>query len=142
MSVWRPSSSRSCSRACACWSLQAARFVELVARSRRRQGNRGCGDWLQDKLDACIRLGADVGINYKEGDFAPKVLEATSNQGVDLILDFIGASYWAQNLASLAIEGRLVLLGTMGGSVAGSTEVGAILRSDDTRIWCHTVALC
>ena len=83
-----------------------------------------------------------MGINYKEGDFAPKVLEATSNQGVDLILDFIGASYWAQNLASLAIEGRLVLLGTMGRSVAGSTEVGAILRSDDTRIWCHTVALC
>ncbi len=69
-----------------------------------------------EKLDYCRSLGADYGINYKEQDFDKEVLQATDNNGVDLILDFIGASYWRKNLASIKVDGRWVLIGFLGGS--------------------------
>jgi NADPH:quinone reductase-like Zn-dependent oxidoreductase len=48
----------------------------------------------KQKLEACRRLGAEIIINYKEGPFAPKILDTTEGRGVDLILDFVGAPYW------------------------------------------------
>ena len=68
-----------------------------------------------DKIQRCLELGATAGCNYKERDFADWVKEVTKDQGVDLIEDFIGASYWDKNLRSLKIGGRLVLVGLMGG---------------------------
>ncbi|ASN03925.1 NAD(P)H-quinone oxidoreductase [Virgibacillus necropolis] len=68
------------------------------------------------KLDYCRSLGADLCINYKEQNFAEEVLKATSNQGANVILDFIGASYWKQNLTSLTVDGRLILIGVLGGA--------------------------
>ncbi|SDJ80490.1 NAD(P)H-quinone oxidoreductase [Sediminibacillus albus] len=70
----------------------------------------------QEKLDFCRSLGADVEINYKEQDFDEKVLEATNGQGAAVILDFIGASYYRKNLASLQVDGRWVLIGLLGGA--------------------------
>ncbi|WP_156289365.1 NAD(P)H-quinone oxidoreductase [Oceanobacillus salinisoli] len=70
----------------------------------------------KQKLDFCRSLGADVCINYKEQNFDEEVLRATNNQGVDLILDFIGASYWDKNLASIKVDGRWVLIGVLGGT--------------------------
>lgn len=70
----------------------------------------------KEKLDFCRSLGADVGINYKEQTFEEAVLKATDNQGVDLILDFIGASYFKKNLASLTLDGRWILIGVLGGA--------------------------
>lgn len=69
-----------------------------------------------EKQNFCTELGANLAINYKEGPFAPKVLEATGGKGVNVILDFVGGSYWQQNLDSLAVDGRLILIGLMGGS--------------------------
>jgi putative PIG3 family NAD(P)H quinone oxidoreductase len=80
------------------------------------------------KLDFCLKLGAKIAINYNDGEFAKQVLEATGNQGVDIILDFIGASYMAQNLASLAPDGRLILLATMGGGQVNQFNLMTILR--------------
>src|SRR5699024_2789855 len=51
----------------------------------------------KEKLDFCSSLGADYCINYKEQNFDEEVQRATNNQGVDLILEFIGASYWRKN---------------------------------------------
>ena len=68
------------------------------------------------KLDFCKELGADVLINYKEQDFDQEVLKATNDKGVDLILDFVGASYWDKNLTSIKTDGRWVVIGTLGGS--------------------------
>jgi tumor protein p53-inducible protein 3 len=83
----------------------------------------------EPKLQRCRELGAHVAINYREGEFAPKVLAATAQRGVDVILDFVGASYWEQNLASLAVDGRLIIVGTMGGSkVSGGIDLGLLLR--------------
>ncbi|WP_249871671.1 NAD(P)H-quinone oxidoreductase [Oceanobacillus saliphilus] len=70
----------------------------------------------KEKLDFCRSLGADVCINYKEQRFDEEVLKATNNQGVDLILDFIGASYWSKNLSSIKVDGRWVLIGILGGA--------------------------
>lgn len=68
-----------------------------------------------EKIQRCLDLGAHAGCNYKERDFAEWVQEVTNKQGVDLIEDFIGATYWERNLKSLRTCGRLVLVGTMGG---------------------------
>lgn len=70
------------------------------------------------KCDRCRELGADLAVNYKSDSFAARVAEATGGRGVDVVLDSIGASYLADNLASLAIGGRLVLIGLMGGAKA------------------------
>lgn len=80
------------------------------------------------KLDACRQLGATTAINYKESSFAPKVLAATDNRGVDLILDFVGAPYWEGNYTSLALDGRLILLATMGGSELEHFNLSSLMR--------------
>ncbi|MGY3316248.1 NADPH:quinone reductase-like Zn-dependent oxidoreductase [Peribacillus simplex] len=57
-------------------------------------------------MDFCHSLGADICINYKKQSFDEEVLKATNDQGVDVILDFIGASYWEKNLKSVRTDGR------------------------------------
>lgn len=70
----------------------------------------------EEKLEFCKKLGADVVINYKEKEFDKIVLEVTQGKGVDLILDFVGASYWEKNLNSIKVDGRMVLIGILGGT--------------------------
>ncbi len=68
----------------------------------------------QDKLDECKKFGLDVAINTGENpDFAEEI-----KNGVDVILDLVGASYFEQNLQSLALKGRLILVGLVGGRKA------------------------
>ncbi|CAM0942826.1 unnamed protein product [Alopecurus aequalis] len=74
----------------------------------------------EEKLAACKDLGADVCINYKTEDFVARIKEETDGKGVDVILDNIGGSYLQRNLNSLAVDGRLFIIGFMGGTV---TEV-------------------
>ncbi|KAG6603717.1 Quinone oxidoreductase PIG3, partial [Cucurbita argyrosperma subsp. sororia] len=71
----------------------------------------------EDKLAVCKDLGADVCINYKTEDFVARVKEETDGKGVDVILDSIGAPYFQRNLESLNLDGRLFIIGTMGGAV-------------------------
>jgi tumor protein p53-inducible protein 3 len=80
-----------------------------------------------EKLDACLTLGANNAINYKEGPFATAVKELTGGKGVNIILDFIGASYFEQNIKSLAMDGKLIIIGTMGGAKAESFNLGLLL---------------
>lgn len=80
------------------------------------------------KLSVCRDLGADVAINYKDGPFAPHIRDATDTQGVDLILDFVGAAYWEQNLSALALDGRLVLISLLGGAMVAQVNLGKLLR--------------
>ena len=71
-----------------------------------------------EKATFVTDLGADVTINYREDDFVEVVRSATAGHGVDVILDNIGAKYLARNLESLALEGRLVVIGLQGGASA------------------------
>ncbi len=70
------------------------------------------------KLARCRELGADVAINYREEDFVAALRDATGGAGADVILDIMGASYLERNLAALATNGRLVIIGRQGGSLA------------------------
>src|SRR5215470_68347 len=69
-----------------------------------------------DKIARITALGAEAGINYKTEDFATRVRELTNRAGVELVQDFIGAAYWQRNLQCLKVDGRLVLVGLMGGT--------------------------
>ncbi|WCJ26959.1 oxidoreductase zinc-binding dehydrogenase family protein [Euphorbia peplus] len=71
----------------------------------------------QEKLAACKELGADVCINYKAEDFVARVKEETGGKGVDVILDCMGASYFHKNMDILGVDGRLFIIGFMGGTV-------------------------
>src|ERR1700733_3284235 len=77
-----------------------------------------CTAGSPQKLDRCRELGADVVINYRTEDFVAAVKKATGDAGADVILDIMGASYLARNLAALAVNGRLVVIGRQGGSRA------------------------
>jgi NADPH2:quinone reductase len=70
------------------------------------------------KAEACLALGADHAILYKEEDFAERATALTDGRGPDVILDHIGAAYLEQNLACLALYGRLVIIGLLGGAKA------------------------
>ncbi|KAL2018852.1 hypothetical protein VTK56DRAFT_341 [Thermocarpiscus australiensis] len=72
-------------------------------------------------------LGATAAFNYKEQDWVQEVLKKTDGKGVDLVVDFVGASYFQKNLDVVARDGRICMLGLMGGSVATSVDVGKLL---------------
>ncbi len=72
----------------------------------------------QEKIDRCIEFGADAGLNRHEGEFAGAVGKWTDGRGADVILDPVGGAYLAANLASLATDGRLVIIGLLGGASA------------------------
>jgi len=71
-----------------------------------------------EKCAACERLGASYAINYQTQDFVTAVRHATGGVGVDVILDIVGGDYLPRNLECLALNGRLVQIGLMGGSKA------------------------
>ena len=81
----------------------------------------------EDKIKVAKGLGAMHGINYKEGEFSTKVSEITDKKGVNLILDCVGGSYWKQNADCLAMEGRWVLYGLLGGSKVDGPLLATIL---------------
>ena len=108
------------------------------------------------KCAACERLGARA-INYRTADFVQVTREFTGDKGVDVILDIVGGDYLQKNIECLAMHGRLIQIGLLGGSraeinlrplmqkrltVTGSTlrtrsvaEKGAIARELETRVW-------
>jgi putative PIG3 family NAD(P)H quinone oxidoreductase len=77
-----------------------------------------CTAGSAEKLARCRELGADIAINYREEDFVAALHDATGGAGADVILDIMGASYLAKNLAALATDGRLAIIGRQGGSRA------------------------
>ncbi|MEE9285485.1 MAG: NAD(P)H-quinone oxidoreductase [Dehalococcoidia bacterium] len=79
-----------------------------------------------EKLRRAAELGLDVGINYRDDDFAEVIRQRTHGRGVDVVLDVIGAPYWERNIASLALKGRMVLVGTMGGGRV-EANIGALM---------------
>ncbi len=75
----------------------------------------------------CRELGAEVLIDYKTQSFKDVVLKTTNNYGVDVIIDFIGADYFKDNIDSLTRDGRLILLATLSGGKVSDFDVRQIL---------------
>ncbi len=78
-----------------------------------------------DKLTFCKDLGADIGINYREQDFA-EVLRALDTTA-DVILDNMGAKYLASNISVLNTAGRLIIIGLQGG-IKAEINLNDLLR--------------
>jgi NADPH2:quinone reductase len=80
-----------------------------------------------EKCQACLDLGAFAAINYRDRDFGEEVRRLTDGRGVDLILDIVGGSYVPRNLAALAVDGRLVLIGLMAGEPEAPVDFRKVL---------------
>ncbi|MGE8068634.1 NAD(P)H-quinone oxidoreductase [Pseudomonas sp. NPDC089569] len=80
----------------------------------------------EEKCAVIRELGAEA-INYRDQDFARVISEKTAGHGVDVVLDIMGGSYLDKNVAALALEGRLVMLGFLGGAVAKEVNLLAIM---------------
>ena len=110
------------------------------------------------KCDACLALGADAAIRYRDEDFVERIGALTGGRGVDVVLDMVAGDYLARNLQCLAVEGRLVIIAVQHGpkvehfnvlpvmlkrlTVTGSTlrprsveQKAAIARALATRVW-------
>ena len=85
----------------------------------------------REKLDACAKLGADIMINYREDDFAERLMEATGGHGADVILDIIGAGYLSKNIAALAPDGRIANIGLQQGRKA-ELDLSALMAKRGT----------
>lgn len=110
-----------------------------------------------DKCAACERLGAARAINYKTEDFSAVLMALTGKNGIDVILDMVGAPYFSRNVDLLAVEGRLVQIAVLRGAktefnlvrllrqritITGSTlrsrtveEKGAIAGAVEHAVW-------
>jgi NADPH:quinone reductase len=111
----------------------------------------------EEKCSVCLQLGAVAAINHRTEDFVERVRSETAGRGVDVVLDIIGGDYLPRNIDVLAMDGRLVQVGTMGGAraqinlapvlqrrltVTGSTlrprtpdQKGAIARELEAHVW-------
>ena len=76
-----------------------------------------------EKIKKCLALGADVGINYKKEDFVKIISDKTGGNGVDLIIDSIGADYLMRNQQALKFDGKLILIGLLGGGIQGNLDI-------------------
>ena len=81
-----------------------------------------------EKIEKCKALGATAGINYKTNDFVAEIQRLTDGQGVDVVLDFIGAPYLERNLSILKTKGRLLQVGLIAGATA-EINLGAVMRN-------------
>jgi len=71
-----------------------------------------------EKIARCVTLGAELAINYKKEDFVERTKTQTSGEGVDVILDMVGAAYLERNIKLLKLRGRLVFIAVLGGAKA------------------------
>lgn len=78
------------------------------------------------KHDVCLELGAEHAIDYESEDFAAR-MEAVTDDGVNIILDFIGAPYFHKNIDCLGLDGRVVQLATLGGSTVEEVSLRALM---------------
>ena len=80
-----------------------------------------------EKCKACETLGARRAINYREEDFSAVLKAETEGRGVDVILDMVGAPYFARNLDSLARDGRLAMIAFSGGATLSDVSLVPIM---------------
>jgi NADPH2:quinone reductase len=81
----------------------------------------------EDKVAACVRLGADKAFNYKSQDWAAEIKAATGGKGVNVILDMVGGDYVPKELKCLADEGRLVFIAFLRGAKT-ELDINEVMR--------------
>ena len=81
-----------------------------------------------EKVKFCLQQGANQGINYRTESFGEIIQRETKGKGVNVIIDFVGSSYWKSNLDSIAIDGQLIVLATMGGALIPEFDLRQLMR--------------
>lgn len=84
-----------------------------------------------EKCEACRSIGAEAAINYRSADFVSALQQMTAGRGADVVVDIVGADYLDKNIDSLATEGRLALLATIGGS-SGTLPISKLMNKRGT----------
>lgn len=79
------------------------------------------------KCAEMTRFGADHAINYRTQDFVAEVKARTGGALCDVVLDMVGAPYFARNLRCLAMDGRLVMIAFLGGETAEAVDLRPIM---------------
>jgi putative PIG3 family NAD(P)H quinone oxidoreductase len=79
------------------------------------------------KCRSCEELGAERAFNYREADFVAAIRDVTGGRGVDVVLDMVAGDYLQRNIESLAMDGRLVVIGQLGGA-SSCIDTGPLLR--------------
>jgi NADPH:quinone reductase len=80
-----------------------------------------------EKVAACLAIGADHGINYKTQDFVEEVKRLTGGRGVDVVLDMVAGAYIGREVQCMADDGRIAVIAIQGGT-ASSFDAGLLLR--------------
>jgi NADPH:quinone reductase-like Zn-dependent oxidoreductase len=79
-----------------------------------------------DKLARLEKLGLDVGIRTRTGDFHDAVMKATDGKGVSLVVNNVGGSVFAECIRSLAFEGKLATVGHMDRVLSATLDLEAL----------------
>lgn len=82
----------------------------------------------REKLERVRSLGADTLVDYQTEDFADAVSQVTEGQGADVVLDFVGGAYFERHMRCLAVGGRLVVIGLLGGVSADLNLAQLLMR--------------
>ncbi|MEL6950588.1 MAG: NAD(P)H-quinone oxidoreductase [Pseudomonadota bacterium] len=81
----------------------------------------------EEKCTFCRELGADLAINYRDGDWRGTLAEARPD-GVDVVLDMVAGPYTQQNIDALRADGRYALIALVGGAIADGVSMASVLR--------------
>lgn len=83
----------------------------------------------KEKLDFVKNLpnGATHSVNYKTQNFEEETKKVTNGKGVDVIIDFVGQSHWEKNINSLALDGRMTMLGLLSGAEVSKFNLAPLL---------------
>lgn len=92
-----------------------------------RAGARIFASTSAEKLQRVLAWGADRVIDYRAESFQQVIDADTDGQGVNLVVDFIGAPYLAANIHSLAEGGRMIQVGILGGGSGGELPLDRVL---------------
>lgn len=90
----------------------------------------------KEKLDCLLNLpggiGPTHGVNYKTQDFAEEVKKITDGVGANVVIDFVGQSHWHKNVAALAVDGHMTMLGLLSGEYVLEELHASIMLNVDT----------
>jgi len=89
----------------------------LLVQLAKAKGARVLATASTSKVEQVRKAGADLVMDYSQSDFLPQVLEATGEEGVDVVYDSVGQATFDSSLASLRTGGMLVMYGQSSGPV-------------------------
>ena len=79
-----------------------------------------------EKLERLKALGLDVALHTRTPDFAPAVMQATQNRGVDLVVNNVGGSVFGACIDAMGFQARLAMVGYVDGQVESRIDLGAL----------------